>query len=97
MFNHPIPVSIYSQEHNTDLKVVDNFKYLGSLMASSDQHFYIRKAMAYLACHNIKRLWNSILDKNIKIMIFKVTIETIFLYGSETWTIDTNLRSKIYG
>ena len=29
VLNDPIPVAIYSQEHNTALKVVDNFKYLG--------------------------------------------------------------------
>ena len=49
VFNHLIPVSIYSKEHNTTLKVVDNFKYLGSWMASSNQYLYIyiRKAMSW--------------------------------------------------
>ena len=97
VFNHPIPVSIYSQEHNTALKVVDNFKYLASWMASSNQDFYIRKAMAWRAYHKIKRLWNSTLDNNLKIRISKVTIETLLLYGSETWTIDNKLRRKIDG
>ena len=95
VFNHPIPVSIYSQEHNTALKVVDNFKYLGSWMASSDQDFYIRKAMALRDYHKIKSLSNSTLHINLYIRIFKITIEIIFLYGSETWTIDKRLRRKI--
>ena len=66
-------------------------------MASSDQDFYIKKAMAWRAYHTIKRLWNATLDNNLKIMIFKVTIETILLYESETWTIDKKLRRKIDG
>ena len=66
-------------------------------MASSDQYFYIRKSMAWRVYYKIKSLWNSTLDNNLKIRILKVTIETILLYGSETWYIDTNLRSKIDG
>ena len=53
--------------------------------------------MAWRVCHKIKRLWNSTLYNNLKIRIFKVTIETILLYGIETWTIDTKLRRKIDG
>ena len=97
VLNHPMPVSIYSQEHNTALKVVDNFKYLGSWMANSEKDFYIRKSIAWRVCHKMKRLWNSTLDNNLKTRIFKVTIETILLYGSETWTINNKLRSKIDG
>ena len=72
VFNHPITVSVYSQENITDLKVVDNFKYLCLWMASSDQDFNIRKAMSWRACHKMKRLLNSILDNNLNIGIFKV-------------------------
>ena len=66
-------------------------------MAKSDQDFYIRKSIAWRACHTINRLWNSTLDTHLNIRIFKVTIETILLYRSETWTVDKNLRSKIDG
>ena len=51
--------------------------------------------MAYWSCHKIKRLWISILDTHLNSRIFKVSLETIFLYGSETWTIDKKLRRKI--
>ena len=53
--------------------------------------------MAWRVYHTIKRFWNSTLDNNLNIMILKVTIETILLYGSEAWTIDKNIRRKIYG
>ena len=66
-------------------------------MVSSDQDCYIKKAMAWRAYHKIKRLWNFILDKHLKIRIFKITIETILLYGSGTWTINKKLRRKIVG
>ena len=66
-------------------------------MASSYQDLYIRHVIAWRSCHTIKRIWNSTFDKYLKIRIFKVIIETILLYGSETWTIDKKLRRKIDG
>ena len=34
---------------------------------------------------------------SLKIRTFKVTVEPILLYGSETWTINVSLRKKIDG
>ena len=65
-------------------KVVNNFKYLGAWMSSSSKDFEIRKALAWQACHKLKKLWNSKLKRKLKIRTFQATIESILLYGSET-------------
>ena len=38
---------------------------------------------------------NSKMNISLKIRTFKVTVESILLYGSETWTINVSLRKKI--
>ena len=71
----------------TVLKVFDNVKYLGACMASLFKDFEVRKAITWKACHKLKQIWKSTMNRKLKIQIFRATIETILLYGSETWTI----------
>ena len=35
--------------------------------------------------------------KQLKILAFKTTVETVILYGSQCWTLDSKLRKRIYG
>ena len=65
------------------LKQVDDFKYLGSYISSSKKNFEIRKAQAWVACN--------------KINLFKTCVESILLYGSETWTMSKQLEKRLYG
>ena len=51
-FNQDSPSQIFSKD-GTPIKVVDNFKYLGSWLGSSYKDFEIRKALAWTACHKI--------------------------------------------
>ena len=68
--------------------IVDNFKYLGSWMNISLKDFEFHKALTWKACQKMKKLYKSNLAITPKIRIIKVTIETISLYESETWTIN---------
>ena len=95
-FSQSEPINIHSLL-NEDIKVVNNFKYLGAWMSSSSKDFEIRKALAWQACHKLKKLWNSKLKRKLKIRTFQATIESILLYGSETWTIDKSLERRING
>ena len=45
----------------------------------------------------MKSIWNSKMNISLKIRTFKITVEPILLYGSETWTINVSLRKKIDG
>ena len=68
------PFNIYTTL-NSQITIVDYVKYLGLWMNSSLKYFEFRKALAWKACHKMKKLWESN-------QICKVTIETILLYGS---------------
>ena len=50
----------------TVLKVVDHFKYLGAWMAISLKDFEVRKAIAWKACHKLKKIWKSTMNRKLK-------------------------------
>ena len=70
--------------NNTSLKQVEDYKYLGSHISSSEKDFSIRKGMAWSACNDMHKIWTSHLTRQLKVKIFRATIEPILLYGSET-------------
>ena len=41
------------------LKKVDDYKYLGSFISSSDKDLKIRKALAWTACNKLHKIWSS--------------------------------------
>ena len=82
---------------NNEIKIVDNFKYLGSWMQSSEKDFNIRKALAWSAANKMKKLWKSSIRDSLKVRIFRATIETIYTYGAETWTTTKTMNKRIDG
>ena len=95
-FNYEDPVEVFTL-NGSKVKVVDNFKYLGGWMASSEKDFNVRKALAWSACNNLTKIWSSQLSRNFKVRLFRATVETVLLYNSETWTINKALKKKIDG
>ena len=77
------------------LKLVNDYKYLGSFISSSFKDFNTRKGMAWSACNDLHRIWVSDLHVNMKIDIFKTLIEPILLYGSETWTLTSKQQQRV--
>ena len=75
----------------------DNFKYLGGWMESSEKDFEIRKALAWKACHKLSKIWKSHIKKKLKERLFLSTVESILLYGSETWTMTKSLQKRLDG
>ena len=49
------------------------------------------------SCHKLKKIWKSNFRKGFKIRLFVATVESILLYGSETWTLTESLRKRIDG
>ena len=92
---------LYSYEMKTIngyiLKLVNDYKYLGSYISSSFKDFNTRKGMAWSACNDLHRIWVSDLHVNMKIYIFKTLIEPILLYGSETWTLTSKQQQRVDG
>ena len=82
---------------NKVLKCVDDYKYLGAQICNSEKDFNTRKGMAWTACNKMENIWKSNLDQEFKIRVFRVTIEPILLYGSETWTLSAKQQRRLDG
>ena len=66
-------------------------------MHSSSQDINTRKAQAWKACNKLNKIWKSTLPRVTKIKIFQATVESILLYGSETWTVTAKVRKVLDG
>ena len=96
-FNKNTPPNIKSENSDQPINNVTNFKYLGALILSLEKDFENRKALEWSVIHKMKSIWNSKMNISLKIRTFKVTVEPILHYRSETWTINVSLRKKIDG
>ena len=79
------------------LKRVNDYKYLGSFASTSEKDFNARKGMAWSACNDLNKIWTSKLAPRLKLKIFRVAIEPILLYGSETWTLTVRMQKRLDG
>ena len=97
IFNHDDGSMPIKSKNGKVIKTVDNFKYLGGWMISSERDFEVRKALAWAACHKLSKIWNSNIKRKIKERLFLSTVESILLYGSETWTMTKNMQKRLDG
>lgn len=81
----------------TPLENVKEFKYLGSLTPDPLKDFRLRKAQAWTACNRLEKIWKSALDRDTKLSLFRACVESILLYGSETWTVTRIFEARIDG
>ena len=49
------------------------------------------------ACNKLDKIWKYNLTRPSKIKLFQATVESILLYGSETWTVTTKIRKMLDG
>ena len=79
--------------NSENIEIVDEFKYLGSQMSSSENDFKCRKGQAWGAFWKLENIWNSkTTTLELKIRIFQAPCLSILLYGSETWVLDQKLH-----
>ena len=45
-----------------------------------------RKTLTWVACNKLGKIWNSNFNRELKLWLFRPTVESVMLYGSETWT-----------
>ena len=64
-------------------------------ISDSEHHFKVRKASTWIACKKIRKVWTSKLPKAAKIRLFRATVESVLLYGSETWTATKKLEKSV--
>ena len=90
---HPQPPL---QVCGTPINHVTDFKYLGSMMASSASDLKRRKALAWTAFRKLERLWKSpSIPISTKMKSLNTTCITVLLYGSESWVISKDMENKI--
>jgi len=95
-YNLAAPITIKTRSGDL-VEEVKNFKYLGSNMESSEKDLEVRKALAWSSCHKLRKVWNSQLSRKIKLKLFIATVESILLYGSETWTLTKSSIKSLNG
>ncbi len=79
------------------LKVVEDFKYLGSYIASTERDIEIRIGKAWGALNQLDKIWKSNLSKNLKKDFFRAAVESVLLYGFTAWTLTTSLEDRLDG
>ena len=86
--------SINKSLNGENIKKVDDFKYLGSYIGSTEHDINIIIANCI---KNLNIIWKSNLRENLKINFFRAAVETVLVYGSVTWTMTVAMERKMYG
>jgi Reverse transcriptase (RNA-dependent DNA polymerase) len=81
---------------NHKLKRVNDFRYLGSLMQSTEADFERRKGLAYGAWTSMAKIWKAThVPLKLKVNIFDASVVSILLYGCESWIVTPKIEQKI--
>ena len=56
-----------------------------------------RAAQAWSACNRLPHIWQSNISVKTKIAFFKACVESILLYGSETWSMTKRVQENLDG
>ena len=79
-----------------EIEKVDDFLYLGGY-TNTTRDIKSRITKAWGAQNSLTRVWCSRIKTSTKIRIFKSTVEPIFLYGCESWSMTKSLVKKVDG
>ena len=79
------------------IKQVEEFKYLGGYIASTEHDVNIRLGKAWDALNELGKIWKSNPPDDLKRNVFRAAVETVLLYGSVSWTLTIHLEKKIDG
>ena len=81
----------------TELEWTQDFKYLGSWVDNSEKDISVRKAQAWRALNGMAKIWKSSMSRDLKMRFFIATIESILLYGCESWTLSEAQEKVLSG
>ena len=80
------------------LKRVEDYKYLGSWIFSSEKDMRVRIALAWKANIRLVKIWKcDYLGRNLKIRLFRSVVQAVLLYGAETWSLTKSMERAIDG
>ena len=95
-YNIQNPIPLHTAD-GTELEWTDDFKYLGSWVDSSEKDISVRKALAWKALNSMMKIWKSGMRRPLKVRFFVATIESILLYGCESWTLSKAQEKSLDG
>ena len=81
----------------TEIEWVEDFKYLGSWVESTEKDMSVRRALAWQALNKMSSIWTSSMRSDLKRRFFVSTVESILLYGCESWTLTEKMEKKLDG
>ena len=79
------------------LKKVDDFKYLGSWIANSRKDMDVRIGLAWKSLSKMSKIWKSKIKRDLKLRFFRSTVESVLLYGAESWTLTREMECRLDG
>ena len=82
---------------STVLERKTDFKYLGSWVDESTKDIAARKALAWRALNDMSKIWKSNMDQSLKKRFFVATVESILLYGCESWALTVTMEKSLDG
>ena len=96
MHLNPTANNIIRSLNGDEIEKVDDFLYLGGY-TNTTRDIKSRITKAWGALNSLTRIWCSRIKTSTKIRIFKSTVEPIFLYGCESWSMTKCLTKKVDG
>jgi hypothetical protein len=93
--NRTSPIKI--RDSTGTMKLVKDFKYLGSWLFNCTKDFEIRKALALKACILLVKIWKSSSISSVTIKLFRACVESTLLYNAVTWTLTDTLSRTLDG
>ena len=92
--NSPISISI----ENKNIKIVEEFKFLGSVVSKSSRDSKRRKAIANSAYGRLRKsVWSCRdIPTKLKLRLYNALIQPIAIYGNETWFLTQLDNQKIW-
>ena len=95
-YNTEVQPPLHTRD-GTVLEQKDDFKYLGSWVDESRKDITVRKALAWRALNDMSKIWKSTMSPDLKKRFFVATVESILLYGCESWSLTESLEKSLGG
>ena len=83
--------------NGNEINKVNDFKYLGSYISSTEKDLDIRLAKSWSALNAMNKIWKSNLKDKLKRNFFRATVESVLVYGSTTWTMTKAMEKRLDG
>ena len=83
--------------NGNEINKVNDFKYLGSYISSTEKDLDIRLAKSWSALNAMNKIWKSNLKDKLKRNLFRATVESVLVYGSTTWTMTKAMEKRLDG